>query len=289
MYYLVSLLSQVCIYTIQVASLDLLVGYCGIYSFGQSAFVGVGAYTAALLLTTLHVGFFASLVAAVAMASVVALVVGLPTLRLSGDYFVLGSIGLSMVATSIFENWIDVTNGPYGVYGIPVLSIFGWRAATPTTFLVVAAALTAFLLWIKHLLIASPFGIVLQAIREDETVVAALGKDVTRFRIVIFVIAAGGTAVSGLLTAYNLRFIDPTLFDLQSVFFLWAALFIGGCASWVGNFIGPLLLVGFPEALRFIGLEGTLVAHVREVLFGALLIAVTIFRPQGLAGTYRIR
>jgi branched-chain amino acid transport system permease protein len=212
-----------------------------------------------------------------------------PTLRLSGDYFVLGSIGLSMVVSSILANWVDVTNGPYGIYGIPVLSLFGFRAASPGAFLAVAVAATAVVLVIKHLLIAAPFGVTLQAIREDETVVSVLGKNVTRVRVLVFVIAAGGAAVSGMLTAYDLRFIDPTLFDLQSVFFLWAALFIGGCASWIGNILGPLLLLGFPEALRFIGLEGTLVAHVREVLYGVLLIGVTIFRPQGIAGRYRFR
>jgi branched-chain amino acid transport system permease protein len=287
--YFINLLSQVCIYTIQVASLDLLVGYCGIYSFGHAAFIGLGAYTAALLLTQFHVGFAVALLGAIAVPSAAALLVGVPTLRLSGDYFVLGSIGLSMVVSSILANWVDVTNGPYGIYGIPVLSLFGFRAASPGAFLAVAVAATAVVLVIKHLLIAAPFGVTLQAIREDETVVSVLGKNVTRVRVLVFVIAAGGAAVSGMLTAYDLRFIDPTLFDLQSVFFLWAALFIGGCASWIGNILGPLLLLGFPEALRFIGLEGTLVAHVREVLYGVLLIGVTIFRPQGIAGRYRFR
>jgi branched-chain amino acid transport system permease protein len=287
--YVINLMSQVCICIIQVATLDLLVGYTGIFSFGHAAFIGVGAYTAALLLTKLHLGFGAVLAGSILVPGALAVAVGLPTLRLSGDYFVLGTIGLTMVTSSILGNWIDVTNGPFGIYGIPTLTILGFKAATPLQFFGVAASLTAVILGLKHLLISAPFGVTLQAIREDETVANVLGKNVTRIRVTAFAIAAGGAGVSGALVAYDLRFIDPTLFDLQLVIFIWAALFVGGCASALGNILGPLVLIGFPEALRFIGVEGAAIAHIREILYGGLLILMTIFRPQGIAGNYRVR
>ncbi|HUZ75701.1 MAG TPA: branched-chain amino acid ABC transporter permease [Stellaceae bacterium] len=287
--YFVNLLSQVCIYVIQVATLDLLVGYTGIFSFGHAAFIGIGAYTTALLLTKLHLGFGAVLLGSMLAPMALAFAVGLPTLRLSGDYFVLGTIGLTNVTASILTNWVAVTNGPFGIYGIPDISLFGWKVVTPGQFLAVTIVVTAVVLLVKHLLISAPFGLTLQAIREDETVTVMMGKNVARMRAIAFAIAGAGAGLSGLLTAYNLRFIDPTLFDLQLVIFAWAALFVGGCASIVGNILGPLILVGFPEALRFIGLQGGAVAHVREILYGGLLIVMTIFRPQGIAGNYRIR
>jgi branched-chain amino acid transport system permease protein len=129
----------------------------------------------------------------------------------------------------------------------------------------------------------------LRAVRADELVAAVTGKNVTLLRITVFMIAGAGAAVAGVLQAYALRFIDPSLFTIQLTVFVWAALYVGGCASWIGNIVGPILLFGMPEALRFVGLAGTTVADFREMLYGALLIGVTIYRPQGIAGTYRVR
>jgi branched-chain amino acid transport system permease protein len=289
MNYAANLLSQTCIFIIEVAALDLLVGYSGILTFGHAAFVGIGSYTTAIVLTGFGFGFFGALACTVVMSGMLAYLIGVPTLRLSGDYFVLGSLGFSIVASSVFQNWIDVTNGPFGIYGIPTLTLFGFKISSAPAFLAVTATITLLVLLLKHRLVSAPFGVTLRALREDELVVSVLGKNVTAARIVIFVIASAIAAIGGLLTAYNLHFIDPSLFRLDLTIFLWAALFVGGCASVLGNILGPVILFGIPEMLRFTGLEGSLVAHLRDILYGALLILLTIFRPQGIAGTYRFR
>ena len=289
MEYLANLLTQLSIYVIAVAALDVLLGYAGIASLGHAAFIGIGAYTAAILATTLHLGFPVAFVAAIAVTSLLALAVGIPTLRLSGDYFVLGTFGLATVTSSVMQNWVDVTNGPFGIYGIPVLSFFGIRLSTPITFVGLPVATMVLVLIVKQLLVNSPFGVTLRAIRADELVAAVSGKNVTRMRVIAFMIAGAGAGIAGVLQAYDLRFIDPTLFTVQLTVFVWAALYVGGCASWIGNILGPLLLFGLPEALRFVGLAGTTVAEIREILYGALLIGITIYRPQGIAGTYRVR
>jgi branched-chain amino acid transport system permease protein len=287
--YVANLLTQLSIYVIAVAALDVLLGYAGIASLGHAAFIGIGAYTAAILATTLHLGFPVALLSSVAVTSLLALAVGIPTLRLSGDYFVLGTFGLATVTSSVMQNWVDVTNGPFGIYGIPVLSLFGMRLSTPIAFLGLPVATMALTLIVKQLLVKSPFGVTLRAIRADELVAAVSGKNVTRMRVMAFMIAGAGAGIAGVLQAYDLRFIDPTLFTVQLTIFVWAALYVGGCASWIGNILGPLLLFGLPEALRFVGLAGTSVAEIREILYGALLIGITIYRPQGIAGTYRVR
>ena len=289
MEYIATLLTQIAIYVVAVAALDLLLGYAGIASLGHAAFIGIGAYTAAIFATTLHLGFILSLVASIGVTSLIALAVGIPTLRLSGDYFVLATFGLGSVTSAVLLNWVDVTNGPFGIYGIPVLDVFGARLISPGRFLIVAAAVMAIVLIVKQLLVRSPFGVVLRAVGADELVAAVSGKNVTLLRVTVFIIAGAGAAVAGVLQAYDLRFIDPTLFTIQLTVFVWAALYVGGCGSWLGNIVGPLLLFGMPEALRFVGLAGTTVAEIRDILYGALLIAVTIYRPQGIAGTYRVR
>lgn len=289
MEYIATLLTQLSIYVIAVAALDVLLGYAGIASLGHAAFVGIGAYTAAIVATTLHLGFALSLLTAIGVTSLIALAVGIPTLRLSGDYFVLGTFGLASVTSSVLTNWIDVTNGPFGIYNIPTLSLFGLKLSTPETFLILPTTAMVLVLIVKQLLVTSPFGIALRAVRADELVATVSGKNVTRLRVIAFMIAGAGAGLAGVLQAYDLRFIDPTLFTVQLTVFVWAALYVGGCASWLGNIVGPLLLFGLPETLRFVGLAGTTVAEVREILFGALLIGVTIYRPQGIAGSYKVR
>jgi branched-chain amino acid transport system permease protein len=274
---------------IEVAALDLLVGYVGILSFGHAAFIGIGAYISAIALTSLGVGLPVAFLGSLVLTSAVAFVVGLPTLRLSGDYFILGTLGLSLIASGVFQNWVDVTNGPFGIYGIPKPSLLGFAITTAMEFAGAAIVVTALVLLLKRTLVASPYGITLQAIRADDLVASALGKNVTAIRVGAFMLASAIASIGGMLTAYNLRFIDPTLFGVDLTIFLWAALFVGGCASIVGNIVGPLVLFGIPEALRFSGLEGSMVAHLRDLLYGALLILVTMFRPQGIAGSYRFR
>lgn len=156
-------------------------------------------------------------------------------------------------------------------------------------FLITIVAITAVVLFSKQLLATSSFGLSLRAVREDDVVASVQGKNVTHLRVLSFAIGGAGAGLAGMLTACNLRFIDPSLFHLNLTIFIWAALFVGGCGSWVGNLLGPFLLLCLPELLRFIGLQGTAVAHVRELFYGAILIALTLFRPQGIAGTIRIR
>jgi len=287
--YYVSLLVLVCIYSILTAGLDLLVGYTLLLSFAHAAFVGIGAYAAALTATKLGLGFLPALAFSAVFTAICGALLALPLLRLRGEYFLLATFGLSIVASTVFDNWVDLTNGPFGVRSIPKPSILGFEFDSIGKILALSAALLGLCLFVKWRLVRSPFGVRLRAIREDETVAQSLGKNVWQTRLVVFVVASAFTAVGGTLLSYHLRFIDPTLFQFQFTILIWAALFIGGCGSIAGNVIGPAILVLFPEALRFVGLTGAYTAHIQSALYGALLILLTIFRPQGIAGTYRFR
>jgi branched-chain amino acid transport system permease protein len=287
--YVVNLLTLVCIYTTLTASMDLVLGYAGMFSFVHAALCGVGAYTAAFMALHFGAGFAVSLTAAIFVVAAVSLVTALITTRLAGTYFILGTFCMANVVSSVLENWVDVTNGANGLYGIPTANLFGIPINGGLPYLIFCLAAALLVLFVKWRLVSAPLGITLQAIREDEVVAASLGHDVTRTRIAIFVLGGAATALSGSLLAFYLRFLDPTTFAFPQTIFIWAALFVGGSVSTLGSVVGPLILVLFPEALRFVGLSGSHVAAVQQALYGLLLVLLMIFRPQGLCGRYAPR
>jgi branched-chain amino acid transport system permease protein len=287
--YVVTLLTIISIYVMLTASMDLVLGYAGMFSFVHAALYGVGAYAAALSVLNFGVGLVPAFLAALAATVLISLVTAFITVRLLGDYFILGTFCVANVVSSVLDNWTDVTNGANGLYGIPEARLFGLTVEPGVPFLLLTALLTAVVLWIKHRLVASPFGICLQAVREDDAVAAVLGNDVRRVRIVVFAIGGAMTALAGTLLAFYLRFLDPTTFTFAFTIFVWAALFVGGSVSTLGTIVGPAILVLFPEGLRFVGLSGSHVAAVQQALYGLLLVVLMIYRPQGFFGRHAMR
>lgn len=282
--YIIYLVVLVALYCILSASLDLLVGFTGILTFGHAAFYGIGAYSAAILAKRLGQGFFVGLLAAIAVTAIVAFVVAIPALRLTSHYFVLATYGFSVIVSTVMTNWVGLTNGPSGISGIPEVDVAGVPLGGSFAFLGLTLAAAAIVLFAKWRLASSPAGIALRAVREDPTVAEVLGKDVVRTRVTIFVLAGACTAIAGTLLVYHLRIVNPSLFDISFTIFLLAALFVGGTGTTLGTIIGPAILVLFPEGLRFVGLTGDYVAQVQQALYGLLLVLLMLFRPQGLAG-----
>jgi branched-chain amino acid transport system permease protein len=287
--YLVTLLTIICIYTMLTASMDLILGYAGLFSFVHAALCGVGAYSAAFVMLKLGWGLVPATLAAFAVTALVAQATAAVTVRLDEHYFILGTFCVANVILSVFENWTDVTNGTSGLYGIPVASLFGWTIAPGLPFLVFCLVLTGAVLFVKWRLVSAPLGITLQATREDEIVAWVLGHNVRQVRTVTFVIGAVITAMAGVLLACYLRYLDPTSFDFSFTILIWAALFVGGSVGTLGTIVGPAILVLFPEALRFVGLSGPHVANVQQALYGLLLILLMMFRPQGFFGHHSVR
>lgn len=287
--YFVTLLTLISIYAIVTASMDLVLGYNGMYSFAQAALFGVAAYAAALVAMKLGQGFLVSLLAAVVLTALVSWVTVFITIRLDGDYFVLGTFCAASIISSVIDNWIDVTGGANGLYNIPVADIAGINFPPGLPFLGLTLVVAALALFLKWRLVSAPLGLVLQAIRDDDVAASVLGYNVRRTRIEIFVIGGIGTAFAGSLLAFYLRFLDPTSFTFGFTMFIWAALFVGGSVSNMGAVAGPAILILFPEMLRFIGLNGTYVAASQQALYGLLLVVLMIFRPRGLCGGRALR
>lgn len=286
MNYLIHILIMICIYAVLGQSLNLLAGYTGLLALSHAACYGIGAYVSTLMMMHAGWNFLPALSTGILAAMVLSLIVGLPSLRLKGDFFVLATLGFQMIVFSILYNWVSVTRGPYGIAGIPKPKLFGLVFRTPAAYLglsIVTATLVFVLCWRFSI---SPFGKVLEAIREDEVATLALGKNVSAFKTQAFVIAGGMAAMAGALFAGYVTYIDPTSFTLDESIFILAIIIVGGAGTLRGPLIGAVLLVLLPEALRFLQVPDTLAPNVRQIIYGFLLVVMMRLRPQGLAGKY---
>ena len=272
------------IYVLLGLSTNLLVGIVGIFSVSQAAVFGVGAYVVAFLLMNTAAPFRVALLAAAALCVLLNILVTLPSLRVSGDYFVVTSFGIQLLATAIFTNWTAGTGGANGLPGIPAPSIFGRELIEPGWFLLLSTAGAAIGCLCFWLIMRAPFGRLLRAIREDELAVAALGKSVLRAKVSAAALAGAFAGSAGGLYATFLSFIDPSSFDLDASILLLAMVVVGGARTLAGSVIGPFVLLALPQVLALIDLPTSMAAAARQFIYGALLIVFMLFRPQGLLG-----
>lgn len=283
--YLVQVLILCCIYSVLATSLDIVVGQTGILSLAHAASYSLGAYTSALLATRLGAPFYVGVLAGAGIAVLLSFAVSIPCLRLHEDYFVIVTFGFQVIVFNILNNWVSLTNGPSGIPGIPLPTIFGWAIRSDVQFAVVAATFAAAAFIVSRALGTSPFGRVLRAIREDEIFAESLGKDTFGFKVAAFAASAAVAATAGSLYANYVSYIDPTSFTVMESILMISMVIIGGAGSKWGPVCGAVLLVSFPEVLRFIGFPGSVAANLRQVFYGVLLVVTVIFRPQGLTGT----
>jgi len=274
------------IYLILAVSLNLIVGYAGLLSMAQAAFYGIGAYTAALMALKLHSPFLVSLFCAMILSGLLGGFVAIPSLRIRDDYFVIATFAFQVIAFSVLNNWVSFTGGPMGLPGIPQPVILGWVVNSHWEYLLLVAALAAIVLWACHRIVHSPFGRVLMAIREDETFTLAAGKNAAAYKVLVFMIGAAMAAVAGVIYAHYISFIDPTSFTVMESIFIISLVIIGGAGSFWGPVVGAIVLVTLPEALRFVDMPSSIAANMRQILYGAALVACMMWRPQGLMGKY---
>jgi len=276
------------IYMILALSLNLLIGYAGLFSVGHGAFYGVGAYAGALLSTRLGVPFWIEIVAASAITGAVGYVIGRPILRLRDDNLALATFGFAVITFSVLNNWDDLTRGPLGIRGIPKPVLFAIHINALWSYALFVAVCVAVTLLCISRLTSSPFGKVLEAIREDDIAALAVGKNVARFKAAAFVIAAFFAGLAGVLYAHYTSFIDPTSFSTGESFLIFSMVIFGGMGSNLGAMVGAAVLTVLPDLLRFAGLPGGVAAQMRDVIYGALIVIVINWRPQGLLGKVRL-
>lgn len=291
MEYLLHIGIMLCIYIILVLSTNLTVGMANLLTMCQAAFYGIGAYVGTYFLMQFNLPFVVIALLVMLATGLTSLLISFASVKLKGDYFILGTLGFQMIVYTILYNWISVTRGPYGIPGIPSIKLFGvWSLNGIYAYFFFALVLAVVVAMIFSRLQHSPYGRMLKAIRTDELSAKALGRNTVRLKAWAFFISAAFAGVAGLLYASYVSYIDPTSFTLDESIFIITALFIGGIGSRVwGPIVGAAVVVILPELLRFVGLPDAVAANLRQVIYGLVLIVLMFVRPQGLLGDAKLK
>ena len=288
MEYLINLAILFGIYSMLALSLNMLIGMGGLVSLAQAAFYGIGAYATAIGMTSLGLGFFTTIILGIAVNAVLAFVVGKILARFQGDYYAIVSAGLSIIVFSILQNWKTVTHGPLGIFGIGKPEIGSYVFYSNTAFLGLVVVFTVALYVLYQWINKSSFGRVLKALREDEHLTHVMGYKTKQYKSVIFVLSAALSGIAGAFFASYIAFIDPSSFQLKEGIFLFTIIIVGGLSSAIGSVVGALILISLPEVLRFVGLPYETAAQLQQMIYGAMLLLMMVFKPQGLFGKYRM-
>jgi branched-chain amino acid transport system permease protein len=282
--YLLGILVTITIFAVIAVSLDLLIGYTGLFTIAQAAMFGAGAYASGLVSLKLGWGFWGGAAIAIVVGALIASVVAIPSLRVSGDYLVLASFGVQVVFHGLYLNLDSVTGGPAGMRGIPRPGLFGHPVSSTLDYLLLYVAIAAGVLMIVRRLLASPFGLLLKALSEDELVPQAFGKDVVRLKIKVFVLSGALAGLAGSLYAHYITFISPETFDVHASIFVLTMVLVGGMGTPWGPVVGAAILIAIPELLRFLPFSGTELGPLRQIVYGLILITVCFVRPLGVMG-----
>ncbi len=267
--------------------LDFILGYAGQLNLGHSAFYGLGAYVSTLLIVKLGIPFWIAFIAGVAVAGIAGTFLSLFAVRLRGHYLAIASLGFAVIVHQILLNWISLTQGPLGIYGIappPPIVIGGviiadFRNLAAFFYLVSGFAFLSYILLSQ--LVRSPIGEALTAIREDEVSAASLGINGAAWKVCAFGV---GSAVAGAAGCFYASFVGtlvPDAFFVSEAFNILAMVIVGGMGTLIGPVFGAILLTVLPEVLRGFG-------DLRLVVYGAALTFVVLFMPGGLAQAARV-
>lgn len=295
--FIVGLLIVVAIYGIMAMALNLSYGQTGLIDFGLMAWVAIGAYSYALI--TIHpptplddyafglnLPIWAGVLGAILIPAVIAAFIGLPTLRLRGEYLAVAAYAFSMVVANVFTNEAWLTNGVRGFYGLdqPFRESFGTTGYQFFLLFLLVLIIAGLYFFLRTVSLA-PLGRSLKSIRESEEVAQSIGKNLFVFRMKAYVLSAGMLGLAGACYMWYTTVIAPSMFTETMTFTVWIALILGGAGNYRGALVGVLLLIGAQELSRFFQASADiahLLAAFRHMSIGLLMIVVIRFRRRGL-------
>ncbi len=271
------IMTLTCMYIVLALGLNIMVGQAGLLNLGYVAFYAIGAYTYAILSTYYGLSFWPGLIIGALTAASVALLLGLPILRLRGDYFAIVTLGLGEITRIVLNNWDSVTGGPNGIskIGRPVLAGMVLNSTLELYYLIFFIAVIT--IFAMHRLIASRIGRAWIAIREDETAAEAMGINTLRLKLLAFVLGSAWAGMTGVFFAAKMAFVSPESFTFFESVLVLCMVVLGGMGSILGIILGAFLLIALPEMFRDF-------QDYRMFAFGAALILMMAFKPQGLLG-----
>ena len=286
--YWLAQLTFVMIYAIAGLGLMLLAGFTGLFSLGHAAFLGVGAYTQAVL-TNAGVPFPVALLGAAALSAAVGFIVGLPALRVKGIYLGMATLSFGFIVEEVLARWESVTGGNAGKH-IKAPDVFGWKIETGNEFYFLCLVITVIATLAILNLLRSPTGRAFVAIRDSEISAQSMGIQLSYYKTLSFAISAALAGVAGALYAHKLQFISPEQFNILQSIDLLLMIVIGGLGSVHGAFLGAIFLITMPQVIALVkdylppaigqapGLQG--------LVYGVVLVSFVLFEPMGLYGRW---
>ncbi len=275
--YFLHILISIGLYIILALSLNLVTGFAGQLSLGHVAFYGVGAYTSALLMLNFNLNFWLATIASAIVAALFGFLLGLPTLRLRGDYLAIVTLGFAEIIRLILVNWDSLTRGPMGLPGIPSPEIFGFSFFSKESFYYLILFFAIFTIVFMYRLTNSGVGMAMQTVKADEIAAESIGIHPIKYKLLAFVISAGFAGIAGSFYASYISFISPDTFVYNDSCTILAMVVLGGLGSVPGSIVGATVLTLIPELLRFL-------SSYRMIIFGSLMVFMMIYRPSGFWG-----
>lgn len=288
--YFLHLMVMAGIFVMLTSSWNLLTGYAGQINLGHAAFYGIGAYTSALLVMKVGISPWIGLFMGGFVSAFFGLLLGIPSIRLSGPYLAITTIGFAEILRLVAMNWVELTRGSLGLYGIPPLTAiklspgFSIEFTSERNFyyvLLIAIFLTIFCF---KRLVQSEFGITLKSMRDDEPGAESIGVDTTRYKLAVFTISAFFAGFAGALFAHYQRLVSPDTLSIGETFTILTMTMLGGLGTLAGPVVGAILLTFLSEGLRFV--EDMVKLNVRMVIYGFLLIITILFMREGVVGLF---
>lgn len=272
-FYYESTFIQIMINIIYALGLNLIMGVAGQFSLGHAGFIAIGAYSGALISQKIDTlaGLFIGMGVGVVLSILVALLVGIPTLRLKGDYLAIATLGIAEIIRVLINNMTSITNGAAGISGIPLM--------TTWTIVYIMLVLTTILI-LNY--VYSSAGRATLSIFQDEIAAESMGINVTRYKIYAFIIGAATASIGGTLSASYLGFISPSDFSFVKSIDILIIVVFGGIGSFTGSIAAAILLGVMNTLLQDFG-------QLRVIIYAVALICIMIFRPGGLMGTKEIK
>jgi branched-chain amino acid transport system permease protein len=274
--YWIDVLNNVGLYTMLALSLNLILGHAGMFHMGHAAFFAIGAYTTAFLNLSHGWPIMWTMPAAALTAGLAAALVAGPIIHLRGDYLLIVTIGIvEIVRIALTNDIFGLTGGPNGLMGIARPSVFGFRLSRPHHFFYFIWFMVALSLLLFHWLENSRFGRALKFIKEDAVAAENMGVNTTRYKLMAFVVGAAWAGAAGTIFACRMRTVSPDSFNFSESVILFTIVILGGSGSQRGVVLGSFLVMGLPQILMDF-------QDKRLLVFGAALVIMMIFRPQGL-------
>jgi len=283
--YQTNIMTTALMYVVLGLGLNIVVGLAGLLDLGYVAFYAVGAYCYALLNHHFGLGFWSVLPIGAVLGFIFGILLGFPVLRLRGDYLAIVTLGFGEIIRLVLENWNEFSFGPSGIANIdrPAFWDFQFSLQNATIYLYfLMIGLTLFTIFVVNRLQNSRIGRAWIALREDETACQAMGIDKTRTKLTAFALGATWAGMVGVIFAAKTTFINPASFTFLESAMILSIVVLGGMGSILGVIIGALILILLPEYLRVF-------SDYRMLLFGAIMVIMMVFRPQGIITNIRRR